>query len=260
MLGWAKQRGLWSGWGRDFLVASAIGVFLALIGPYGSYLNGPLWQRLVFQLPCAWLATAIIGMGVRLAAARFGSGPLFWLSVGGVGAIAMGPISVLNITLAQQLWPFVSHSMTPAKWYGQGLLITEPLSFAFAYLGVQRLGRASRQAQAEASAAVRPALGLLAARPDDVLCLQMEDHYVQVHTSHGSHLVLATFGQAQEALARAAGLRVHRSWWVAEKALVCGEWTGRNLRLVLVNGLKAPVARASVADARARGWLEQAER
>jgi DNA-binding LytR/AlgR family response regulator len=85
----------------------------------------------------------------------------------------------------------------------------------------------------------------------------MEDHYVRVHTPRGSHLVLATFGQAQAVVSRAGGLRVHRSWWVADKALVGIERGGRNLRLVLVNGLKVPVARSSVADVRARGWLQE---
>jgi hypothetical protein len=251
----ATGRGLWAGWGQDFAVATAIGLFLAVIGPYGSYLNGPLWQRLVFQLPCCWLAALLIGAGVRLAAARFGRGSMLWFSVGAVAAVAMVPMTLLNIVMAQQLWPFLSRYMTPAKWYAEGLLITAPVSFVFAWLDLQRRGRVSRQAEAEASAAVRPSMGLLAARPQDVLCLQMEDHYVRVHTAKGSHLVLASFGQAQEALAGAPGVRVHRSWWVADRAFAAAEWQGRNLRLVLTNGLKAPVARSSVADVRTRGWL-----
>jgi DNA-binding LytR/AlgR family response regulator len=83
----------------------------------------------------------------------------------------------------------------------------------------------------------------------------MEDHYVRVHTASGSHLVLATFGQAQAALEGAPGLRVHRSWWVADRAVAAAERDGRNLRLVLANGLTAPVARSSVAEVRAKGWL-----
>lgn len=252
------SRKVWAGWGQDFAIATAIGVFLAAIGPYGSYLNGPFWQRLLFQLPCSWVGLAMIGAGVRLALAWFGRGPLLWVAIAGVAAVAMGPITLLNILLAHALWPFLSHYMTPAKWYVEGLLIAEPVSFAFAYLGLRRDERASQQAEAEASAAVRPNLGLLAARPQDVLCLQMEDHYVRVHTAQASHLVLATFGQAQEALAGASGLRVHRSWWVADNAVAAAERDGRNLRLVLVNGVKAPVARSSVADVRARGWFMEA--
>jgi DNA-binding LytR/AlgR family response regulator len=101
---------------------------------------------------------------------------------------------------------------------------------------------------------------LLGADPRDVLCLQMEDHYVRVHTRPGSHLVLTTFGQAQEAMVPVTGLRVHRSCWVADTAVAAAARDGRNLRLILVNGASVPVARTSVADARARGWLREPRR
>jgi DNA-binding LytR/AlgR family response regulator len=86
----------------------------------------------------------------------------------------------------------------------------------------------------------------------------MEDHYVRVHTASGSRLVLATLGQAMAALKGAPGLQVHRSWWVAEQALERAEPQGRNLRLRLVNGITAPVARSAVPQVRAAGWLGSA--
>ncbi|MGC1301859.1 MAG: hypothetical protein WA840_05755, partial [Caulobacteraceae bacterium] len=140
--------GPWGGWAQDFTIVTGLGLFLAVVGPFGSFLNGPFWQRLVFQLPCCWVALAVIGTGVRLAVAKLGRGPLFWAAVAGVAAVAMVPVALLNIVLAQALWPFLSHYMTPVKWYGEGLLIAEPASFAFAVLGLQRLDRASRQAEA----------------------------------------------------------------------------------------------------------------
>ncbi|WP_084294685.1 LytTR family DNA-binding domain-containing protein [Asaia prunellae] len=51
-------------------------------------------------------------------------------------------------------------------------------------------------------------------------------------------------------------MQVHRSWWVARKALVGWEGSSRSLRLILVNGIKVPVSRAHVAQLRAAGWLE----
>jgi DNA-binding LytR/AlgR family response regulator len=83
----------------------------------------------------------------------------------------------------------------------------------------------------------------------------MEDHYVRVHTADGSRLVLATLNQAMTAIGNADGLQVHRSWWVARKAVVRAVSEGRNLRLQLVNGLTAPVARSAVAMVREAGWL-----
>jgi DNA-binding LytR/AlgR family response regulator len=68
-------------------------------------------------------------------------------------------------------------------------------------------------------------------------------------------LVLATLNQAMTALGNADGLQVHRSWWVARKAVARAVTEGRNLRLKLVNGITAPVARSAVAVVREAGWL-----
>jgi DNA-binding LytR/AlgR family response regulator len=99
-------------------------------------------------------------------------------------------------------------------------------------------------------AALPPRLGR------DLLCLQMEDHYLRVHTALGSDLVLTPLKDALAELTGVEGLQVHRSWWVARAAVAGSVSEGRNLRLKLVNGLAVPVARASVARLRASGWLE----
>jgi hypothetical protein len=98
--------------GQDLAIATALGVFLAATGPYGSYLNGPFWQRLCFQLPCCWLGLAVIGTGVRLVEDRVGGG---WRRWAVVAAVAMVPVTLLNIVLAQALWPFLSRVMTPLR-------------------------------------------------------------------------------------------------------------------------------------------------
>ena len=67
--------------------------------------------------------------------------------------------------------------------------------------------------------------------------------------------MLGTFNQAMEALGNADGLQVHRSWWVARKAVVRAIIECRNPRLQLVNGITAPVARSAVATVREAGWL-----
>ena len=68
-------------------------------------------------------------------------------------------------------------------------------------------------------------------------------------------LPLDVIGQAIAAMDGAEGLQVHRSWWVARRAVARSVAHGRNLRLVLVNGVVAPVARTAVAGVRAAGWI-----
>ncbi len=74
----------------------------------------------------------------------------------------------------------------------------------------------------------------------EIVALQMEAHYVRVHTPGGSSLILPPLRQAVDELAATGvqGLKVHRSWWVTRRTLVGVDRAGRNLRLRLVNGLE----------------------
>ena len=88
-----------------------------------------------------------------------------------------------------------------------------------------------------------------------VLCLQMEDHYVRVHTPEGSALVLMSLSQAMAGLKDVDGAQTHRSWWVARAGVTGVVEDGRNMRLRLAGGLEAPVSRARVGALREEGWL-----
>lgn len=79
----------------------------------------------------------------------------------------------------------------------------------------------------------------------EVICLQMEDHYVRAHTALGSESILM---RLSDAVSRTGGegLEVHRSWWVAKGAIRHVSRDGRNLRLNLLNGLEVRVARRAV--------------
>ena len=89
----------------------------------------------------------------------------------------------------------------------------------------------------------------------DVLALQGEDHYVRVHTTLGSELLLMRLGDAVEELGGMAGERVHRSWWVAREAVAEARMNGRRACLTLSNGVEAPVSREATSRLRRAGWL-----
>lgn len=88
----------------------------------------------------------------------------------------------------------------------------------------------------------------------DIVALEMEDHYVRVHTPAGSALLLMRMRDAVAEMAGVEGMQVHRSWWVARAAVRGSTSDGRNLRLRL-DGLTAPVARGAVATLRDSGWI-----
>jgi hypothetical protein len=233
-------------------VATAGGVLLGLIGPFGSFFNGPAWQRVVYWLAMAWLTLVLLELCNRPMArlALWRRRP--WARRATAAAVASIPLSAASWFLARAIWPGLRQvpDLTPGAWLLQGLTITLATAAVFA-LAQRRLP------VTEAASQPQPSQDLLGAAPAEVLCLMMEDHYVRVHTSSGSHLVAATLTQAVAALRGAAGLQVHRSWWVAEDAVAGSVLAGRNFRLRLSNGMEAPVARSFVATVRVRGWLER---
>jgi hypothetical protein len=239
-------------WAVDLAIASVCAIFLGLIGPFGSYLNGPAWQRVAFQLACFLPGSLLYGSLIR-AVLRLRLKPMMtWMSIFLGVAILNVPFQIWVASIGVSIWPFLK-SLRPLDWYLQGLITALPVVLGFTLWIEARLRR--RQQAKEAGEAPPTAFGLLGAPPSAVLCLQMEDHYVRVHTAGHSRLVLATLNQAIAALENADGMQVHRSWWVARKAVLRVVIEGRNLRLQLVNGITAPVARSAVAMVRKAGWL-----
>lgn len=240
-------------WASDLAVATAGGAFLGLLGPFGSYLNGPAWQRVVFQVGCFWAGILMFGTLIRLLDRMRLRPAAFWAALMGGVAVIDAPFSFVVSRFAHLLWPYLTRLPPPGEWYLQALITSVPVVVGFVFL--IRWRERKRRLAAEAGGEPPSREGLLGAPASQVLCLQMEDHYVRVHTAGGSRLVLATLGQAMAALGGCEGLQVHRSWWVARKAVARAVADGRNLKLELVNGVTAPVARASVAAVRAAGWI-----
>ncbi len=85
--------------------------------------------------------------------------------------------------------------------------------------------------------------------------LEMEDHYVRVHTDQGQHMLLMRMRDAIAEVGAVEGEQVHRSWWVARAAVEGQAGQGRSVRLKIAGGLEAPVARTSVPRLKDLGWI-----
>ena len=82
-------------WAVDLAIASVCAIFLGLIGPFGSYLNGPAWQRVAFQLACFLPGSLLYGSLIRVVL-RLGLKPMMtWMS------IFLG-VAILNVPF--QIW------------------------------------------------------------------------------------------------------------------------------------------------------------
>ena len=255
-------------WATDLAIISVVGVFMGVIGPFGSFNGGPIEARIAYWVANMWIGFIALSTFVRLsarAAMRFDL-PIWFVIAFGVAVGAL-PLAIVLGYFSATFWPPNHGRLTPLfTQYAQTLAISEPLSFAYYFLIDRGWRSAARQARAGAPdpfAGPRPAVregpGFLDRLPPrlgrDLLCLQMEDHYVRAHTATGSDLILTPLKDAIAELGGADGLQVHRSWWVARAAVAAPVASGRNLSLRLSNGLEVPVSRASVAKLRAAGWL-----
>jgi hypothetical protein len=245
------------GWAGELAAVTAVGVFLGVLGPFGSFFNGPMWQRVGYWVVLDWLSWACFAAAAGPLLRRAGAMRAAMAILAAFSVVLAVPMGVVSWVLARAIWPELNGApgLTPAIWYLQSLIATAPL---VVLLGLLRRSAASPAAgDAVRAPGVAPSADLLGVSGDQVVCLQMEDHYVRVHTAGGrSHMVLATLAQAMAARGEAAGLRVHRSWWVAEGAVAGVVADGRKLRLILTTGVEAPVARSAVAAVRGAGWLE----
>ena len=90
----------------------------------------------------------------------------------------------------------------------------------------------------------------------DLLSLRTEDHYLRIHTTAGSDLILFRLKDALAELNGADGMQVHRSYWVARDAIEVIERKGRKTMLVLKNGQHVPVSESFMPAVRDAGWLD----
>lgn len=244
----------WRAWTFELAGWAFVGAVLGAVGPFGSFFNDVLIVRVGYWLALSLFSGLLIGFWVRKVwpVTRRRRIPI-WVWVPGLALFIALIAAPFARWLAVALWPRLPDHVGWGEWFGQAFLLE--LAFLSIYVAVR-----SRMTPTPAvpSASDAPILKQLPARLGrDVICLQMEDHYVRIHTPRGSTLVLSPLGRAIEAVGDLEGLQVHRSWWVARRAVVGVAYDGRNLKLRLTGGIEAPVARSQVARLKAAGWLSQ---
>ena len=249
----------------DLAVMTVIGVMLAVVGPLGSF-DAPFWLRLAYWLGLAWAGYAcyrpIGGLVARLGATLDLPEWSLWLL-----ACLVATVPMTGVVWLVEALPPPLEVPSPEVWlrtYGYVLAIGAVVTMVFYMIqskptSVQVTNPVAVPVVAEPPAAqprqprlfdrLPPALGT------DIVALEMEDHYLRVHTMLGSDLILLRMRDAVAELDGFDGAPVHRSWWVARGAVEKIERDGRNVRLVLAKGLVAPVARNMVPVLKSGGWL-----
>lgn len=234
-------------------VAAAAGaaLLMALLGPFGPGIHEGERPRLIYGAIAALAGLVNYGTTLNAADRAVGSNSRFWWpAMVGAAMVASVPQTLVTRGFAFRLWPDLARQ-DPSwlAWYARIALIG--LVATLIYVIALRRARANmREAFPIPTANPEAAPSL----PATLIALQMEDHYVRVHSIDGSELRLMPLGHAIAA-AKVEGLQVHRSWWVARSAVAAVEGNPRSMRLRLTNGIVAPVARSAVARLRAAGWI-----
>src|SRR6056297_2513273 len=250
-----------------------VGLVLGLIGPFGTYHTLTAAPRLVYWLAVVsanWLlADAILRQLDAVAGNRM---PLPRLTVPLAGACLAAVPATGVVALANGLsgigWPD-----DVAVLFGRVLLLLAAISLpVYTWEDMQeRIAAmpapappegASSGSQSEEIEARQPGedgLSLFTARLSAplggrLLCLEMQDHYLKVHHSAGSEMILCRMEDAARELS-GLGRRVHRSWWVAGDAVAGVKRDGQRTFLRLTDGRQVPVGRSFRPVLKAAGWL-----
>jgi DNA-binding LytR/AlgR family response regulator len=130
---------------------------------------------------------------------------------------------------------------------------------SLAVAGLAHLAAAPRAAAAPGSAAPPPEPPILRrlppARRGALLRLSMQDHYVEIVTDRGAGLALMRLSDAIAETAPEPGRQVHRSHWVAARAVAGARREGGRPLLRLRDGAEIPVSRSRAPALREAGWL-----
>lgn len=241
------------GIGSELAVFAAIGLFLGIIGPFGTD-EAPALRKMLY-----WLSNLVVGGLIGLVVERLAGErlPNRWPRLLLLSA-AMTPLVTLLVLVDARLFLQYSPSLQiylDLLW--QVFVIVLPV-MAIRDLVWHRpqptVERIVVPPLPEAEARFRMRLSARR-RMARLIAVEAHDHYVRVHTDAGSELLGLRLADALDDLADAHGYRVHRSWWVAADAIETVQWHRGSGQIHLVGGVKAPISRSGAPVLRTAGWL-----
>ena len=239
----------------EIALLAAIGIFLAVIGPYQTG-TMPLTTRLVYWLVCI-VGGGIIGIAIEA-------------SVAGV----LRPTKLRVFTISILMTPLVSLlvMMTGALLAAQATrlaqyieLLWQVFVIALPVMAVRALAWRRQKVLIQTRTVIEPPLPAaetvfrrrLSAkrRTARLIAIEAHDHYIRVHTDAGSELLTLRFADALAELEGAHGYRIHRSWWVSGESIEAVKWRRGAGEAMLICQLVAPVSRGHAEALRIAGWL-----
>ncbi|MBL8549806.1 MAG: LytTR family transcriptional regulator DNA-binding domain-containing protein [Hyphomonadaceae bacterium] len=238
---------------RNLAVTAAAALFLAFVGAFG--IPGSFLRRLAFWLPGMILA-GIVGSTLTYALSLIPAlRRNLWLFVA-AAVIAMTPPATVLIwvywcwSYAQPLDGRMLVNIAP------GVFVVS-LAITAIHVILNRAGPATHAPPAGAEPKPVRFLDRLPPklRGADLYAVEAEDHYLRLHTSRGSDLILFRLADAIAELDGLEGAQVHRSWWIARDGVEDIVRDNGRVSLKLKSGALAPVSRPNVRALKDAGWF-----
>ena len=256
-------------WWQQLAVLVALGAVFGWIGPFGTFQDLGVVSRFAY-----WIAAMlVIGMGSWLTARAIArlepsaSWPAPLQAI--LGAVIVAIPGTLVVIVLEAIFRHAPPITAPAliRIYVSVAIVMTAIGIPWAII---RSRRAHDVAEPEAEpVAPAPAPSILptqigspflrripAKLGRDLLSVATEDHYLRVTTAIGHDLILFRLSDAIAELDPALGQQVHRSYWVARRAVAKVERDESRTWLVLANGAKVPVSRTYLPALRQAGWLQ----
>lgn len=229
----------------------AAGVFMALLGPFGSDHN-TMGERLVYWL-ILLAGGGVIGVTIDETVGRRLGG--FWPRLAADSLLMTPAVTLLVVVVAHvmygsPIWPHYRVSLA-FQVFVVNVAVMALRQLAWRELPVTVA--ATAEPDADPTLTFRQRLSARR-REATVFAVEAQDHYLRVHTDAGEELITARFADALDELAAAPGFRTHRSWWVAAQALETVRWRRGRGEARLTCGLTVPVSRGQSAALRQAGW------
>jgi hypothetical protein len=249
------------GWRREFAMLLAIGAILGWLGPYGTYSCLGVPDRFAYWMVRSLLVGMVCLAALQLvsASASGASWPPVKRALAAV-FIASVPSALIGFVLASLFRHAPTSPLEIAGLYGRVMMVTAVVGIPLYFVRKPAArGSLPLQAKAPTASVLSGGSAFLRRIParlgTELLYIEVEDHYLRVHTNLGSDLLLFRLSDAVAELDPMIGRQVHRSYWVARRGVASIERDGSRTRIVLTTGVQIPVSRTYLPALREAGWL-----
>ena len=243
---------------RGLAIAAGAGVFLAFTGAFGSG-EAPWLIRFAYWL-LVMLSGGVLGELIGIQVVRRG-----WLEhdirlQGALMTVLIAvPFVVVPWALSQLMFAG-RFSTSSIVWFIPPVFVVTAVMVTLNLLA-ERQPRTTHAATASPTTAAAPTPARFferlppKLRGGELYAVAAEDHYLRLHTSQGTDLILLRLADAITELDGIEGAQTHRSWWVARAAVRSAERAEGRAVLTLPGDVRAPVSRTYAKALRQAGWF-----